>query len=549
MIRLYKIPPEELEELGIESPPAGDLGGYRDFENYLFSEPYGFEFDFPGDKVLIYGTWYRISSLLITGGNNGNSGSNGTGGEGGNGNGGNGNGEGEGEGGSGGEGGSPPAGDLGGCCDAVTGYLDSILVALSTLSDQMNSMINATGVVHDKLCCLHHWTESPCGDNCGEPEPEPEPEPDANYEAMELFCDQIADYEYDAGKLIHEDIPIQTSSSYPGTNGIGFVEKVINPNKTDVLALANATQLKYWGVTTMMINGKSYRNNRSGTYGRRLPNCSIATTEPRHSKGLDFLYTIHVPESREYIFISATDNYVWVYVDGNLVFQKSDDGNNTGFNRAWAYKVYLTKGVHSIKNQWQDDGSVAWGTVMEVYDCSIDDLLYDYATIEEAEAFLQPHRIFTTGDFFTDVNADGATATGVIPNVYIDAADIAAGWEPVLKDGSIIAARRLSIGNSGFQAAKYLRVYHLDDETAPVDIDGEKCSESGRPQAIVVNAAEYAGKARGQLLTIASVTYQISDAFDTPDDLYTNERYRTQPVRYKNTDVIRWNENECPLNA
>jgi hypothetical protein len=36
---------------------------YRDFQNYLFSQPYGFLWDFPADKVVIYGTAYRISSL------------------------------------------------------------------------------------------------------------------------------------------------------------------------------------------------------------------------------------------------------------------------------------------------------------------------------------------------------------------------------------------------------------------------------------------------------------------------------------------------------
>jgi hypothetical protein len=35
----------------------------RDFQNYLFSHPYGFLWDFPADKVVIYGISYRISSL------------------------------------------------------------------------------------------------------------------------------------------------------------------------------------------------------------------------------------------------------------------------------------------------------------------------------------------------------------------------------------------------------------------------------------------------------------------------------------------------------
>ena len=35
----------------------------RDFQNYLFSHPYGFTWDFPADKVVIFGIAYRISSL------------------------------------------------------------------------------------------------------------------------------------------------------------------------------------------------------------------------------------------------------------------------------------------------------------------------------------------------------------------------------------------------------------------------------------------------------------------------------------------------------
>jgi len=39
------------------------IEAYRDFQNYLFSRPSGFLWDFPSDKVVIYGTAYRISSL------------------------------------------------------------------------------------------------------------------------------------------------------------------------------------------------------------------------------------------------------------------------------------------------------------------------------------------------------------------------------------------------------------------------------------------------------------------------------------------------------
>jgi hypothetical protein len=56
MIRLY------------EYDPRTDANGntteaYRDFQNYLFSHPYDFVWDFPADKVVIYGVAYRISSL------------------------------------------------------------------------------------------------------------------------------------------------------------------------------------------------------------------------------------------------------------------------------------------------------------------------------------------------------------------------------------------------------------------------------------------------------------------------------------------------------
>jgi len=56
MIRLYEY-----------SPRIDDAGNateaFRDFQNYLFSHPYDFLWDFPADKVVIYGIAYRISSL------------------------------------------------------------------------------------------------------------------------------------------------------------------------------------------------------------------------------------------------------------------------------------------------------------------------------------------------------------------------------------------------------------------------------------------------------------------------------------------------------
>jgi hypothetical protein len=39
------------------------IEAFRDFQNYLFSHPYGFLWDFVADKVVIYGIAYRISSL------------------------------------------------------------------------------------------------------------------------------------------------------------------------------------------------------------------------------------------------------------------------------------------------------------------------------------------------------------------------------------------------------------------------------------------------------------------------------------------------------
>ena len=56
MIRLYEYEPRIDEE-------GNATEACRDFQNYLFSHPYGFIWDFSADKVVIYGIAYRISSL------------------------------------------------------------------------------------------------------------------------------------------------------------------------------------------------------------------------------------------------------------------------------------------------------------------------------------------------------------------------------------------------------------------------------------------------------------------------------------------------------
>ena len=84
MIRMYEYEPRVDDQ-------GNAVTTYRDFQSYLFSYPYGFIWDFAADKVTIYGTAYRISSLQLVpvvnqvtclclcGGNgNGNSGGTGT---------------------------------------------------------------------------------------------------------------------------------------------------------------------------------------------------------------------------------------------------------------------------------------------------------------------------------------------------------------------------------------------------------------------------------------------------------------------------------------
>ena len=56
MIRLYEYSPR-LDDDGAPTE------AYRDFQNYLFSHPYSFLWDFPADKVVIHNVAYRISSL------------------------------------------------------------------------------------------------------------------------------------------------------------------------------------------------------------------------------------------------------------------------------------------------------------------------------------------------------------------------------------------------------------------------------------------------------------------------------------------------------
>ena len=56
MIRMYEYEPRVDDQ-------GNAATAFRDFQNYLFSHPYGFIWDFQNDKVTIYGIPYRISSL------------------------------------------------------------------------------------------------------------------------------------------------------------------------------------------------------------------------------------------------------------------------------------------------------------------------------------------------------------------------------------------------------------------------------------------------------------------------------------------------------
>ena len=85
MIRLYEYSPRIDDD-------GNTTEAYRDFQNYLFSHPYSFLWDFPADKVVIHNVAYRISSLrripdgnqvtclcVCNGGGSGNGGSGGPG--------------------------------------------------------------------------------------------------------------------------------------------------------------------------------------------------------------------------------------------------------------------------------------------------------------------------------------------------------------------------------------------------------------------------------------------------------------------------------------
>ena len=56
MIRMYEYSPRIDDD-------GNTTEAYRDFQNYLFSHPYSFLWDFPADKVVIHNVAYRISSL------------------------------------------------------------------------------------------------------------------------------------------------------------------------------------------------------------------------------------------------------------------------------------------------------------------------------------------------------------------------------------------------------------------------------------------------------------------------------------------------------
>ena len=85
MIRMYEYSPRIDDD-------GNTTEAYRDFQNYLFSHPYSFLWDFPADKVVIHNVAYRISSLrripdgnqvtclcVCNGGGSGNGGSGGPG--------------------------------------------------------------------------------------------------------------------------------------------------------------------------------------------------------------------------------------------------------------------------------------------------------------------------------------------------------------------------------------------------------------------------------------------------------------------------------------
>jgi hypothetical protein len=62
MIRLYEYEPRQRED---EHGNITTTLQYRDFQNWLFSQPYDFVWDWNADKVTIYGIEYRISTLQM----------------------------------------------------------------------------------------------------------------------------------------------------------------------------------------------------------------------------------------------------------------------------------------------------------------------------------------------------------------------------------------------------------------------------------------------------------------------------------------------------
>ena len=59
MIRMYEYEPRKSVD---DDGNITVTNVYHDFQNYLFSAPYDFEWDFAADKVIIYDVAYRIST-------------------------------------------------------------------------------------------------------------------------------------------------------------------------------------------------------------------------------------------------------------------------------------------------------------------------------------------------------------------------------------------------------------------------------------------------------------------------------------------------------
>jgi hypothetical protein len=353
------------------------------------------------------------------------------------------------------------------------------------------------------------------------------------------FEDALIEYEYDDDKIMREDLDIRTGGTYPGTNGIGLVQKTINPADewTTPTDFTETAATLYWSASqSFVINGKTYRRNDS--WPQRLPAMSIMPVDSSRWKAT-FPYVFTVPETKEYMFIAGTDNYSWVYIDGNPVFEKSDSAANSAFVRAYAFKVFLSAGTHLIENVWQNTGpGGSFGTVAEIYDCTWEELAYNYASLQAARDYLTPHLVFSTGQYFTDVNDNpGNVATGILPLVYISDGDKADGWELILENGEARGARRLTETPTGFEIASHLKLWVAG---VPADIDGNPCAVSGKPQAIVINAGSFAGAAAGNIVGIDGVPYQVEDIFLMPEDLYTNPVWHTTPVLWNGVIVAQY---------